>query len=767
MYVHDFRNPNGTVCSDRAARYHASLWTWEPRRSGTRVPFARTFRKNSSRAGGRRRVKAAPSLPADGRASIVCVDLESSSLLPIHDIADIATCVATAERSGALRHDEATVCDERFATLRTAWHDADPDDRRALGGAAKRLLARREQLATGDRPGTTPRGGDRLDETLNALGVRALRPGQDHAMAAALSGRDALVVMATGGGKSLCYQAPAMVLGGLSVVVSPLIALIDDQASRLASAGLPVAALTSRMDESEQRATIDRIRTAETLVVFCAPERFHSGGFVEAVRGRGVELLAIDEAHCVSEWGHDFRPDYRRVGEIRRLIAPGSVIALTATATPRVQTEIVSALGLVDPALIVTGFDRPNITFDTSQFAGEGSRARRFAVLAAALDGARDERAIVYCGTRKATEELSERLRELGHKAGAYHAGRSDRERIQAAFMDRSVPVMCATTAFGMGVDAPDVRLVAHWDMPESVEQYYQEAGRAGRDGLPARALLLWGPGDSAALWRRLDASRIGRAEVDSLLSRLAHEADESGRFRVGRGSLDERSAFALTMAARVGALQLAPSAGASAEGQLSQSRLDATAALALDGLVGAEIARRRTSIRAMLDYAAPGQCRRGSILSHFGEPGRGDPEERCCDDCRAPDDLAVAAAAVTGSRPRRRVALREGRPAVDGVDHLAVAAPPRTAEALADEMEPAERALFLQLRRWRLETSRELGWPAFRVAANRTIREIALRRPADSAALEALHGVGPWLIENYGREIIDLVSSMGEPVEA
>jgi ATP-dependent DNA helicase RecQ len=705
-------------------------------------------------------------VPADGRASIITVDQGLPALLPIHEIADIATHVAVAERAGSIGVADARACDERFAALRAAWHDGDVDERRAIGGAAKRLLARREALSTVDRPSTTTRGGDRLDATLAALGVRALRPGQDHAMAAALAGRDALVVMATGGGKSLCYQAPAMVLGGLSIVVSPLIALIDDQAARLAGAGLPVAALTSRMDEGQQRATIDRIRSPETLVVFCAPERFHSGSFVEAVRGRGVELLAIDEAHCVAEWGHDFRPDYRRVGEIRRLITPRSVIALTATATPRVQTEIVSALGLVDPALVVTGFDRPNITFDSSQFAGEGSRARRFAVLAAALDGARDERAIVYCGTRKATEEISERLRELGHRAGAYHAGRADRERVQAAFMDRSVPVMCATTAFGMGVDAPDVRLVAHWDMPESVEQYYQEAGRAGRDGLPARALLLWGPGDSAALWRRLDASRIGRGEVDSLLSRLAQNADESGRFRVGRGSLDERSAFALTMAARAGALELAPSAGASVEGHLIQSRLDATAAEALDGLVGGEIARRRASIRAMLDYAAPGRCRRGSILAHFGEPGRGDPEERCCDDCSAPEDLALAAAAVTGSRPRRRIALREGRPTVDGVDHLAAPAP-RTAEALADEMEPAERALFLQLRRWRLEKSRELGWPAFRVAANRTIREIALRRPDDVTALEALHGVGPWLVENYGRELIDLVGAMSDPVTA
>jgi RecQ family ATP-dependent DNA helicase len=332
---------------------------------------------------------------------------------------------------------------------------------------------------------------------------------------AALEGRDSLVVMPTGGGKSICYQLPGLATEDLTIVVSPLIALMQDQWQRLNAAGRPVAMISSGMSPERVRAALDQVRGGEARIVYCSPERFASSVFLEALAQRRVDLMAVDEAHCVSEWGHDFRPDYLRLPEIAAQLGRPTVMACTATATEAVAAEIVARFGLRDPLLVRSGFDRPNLSFDVVPLEGKGSVARRLALLEAGLADPANRPAIVYCGTRRDTDELASHLRERGLRALAYHAGMeaADRDAAQERFMRGEAEAIVATNAFGMGVDKADVRSVWHMTIPTSLEAYYQEAGRAGRDGLPARAALLAMKADLGRLVR-FNQQRAGDPEL-------------------------------------------------------------------------------------------------------------------------------------------------------------------------------------------------------------------------------------------------------------
>jgi len=411
--------------------------------------------------------------------------------LPVDPVADLALVVARAEAAGTLQADDAATADRLLGSLRDDWRDMHGEARTALGRIAAPLRARRDALDAPAPPrGAAPRP---LRDVLAQMGVTALRPGQDRTILAALAGADSLVVMPTGSGKSLCFQAPAFACGGLTVVVSPLIALIQDQHDRLAAAGLPVAMVTSLQTGREMHDAIARIGRGDVRLVLCAPERFAHEAFTRAVQANPVDLLAIDEAHCVSEWGHDFRPEYLQLARLRDVLAPRAVMALTATATPGVSDEITARLGLRDPVTVRTGFDRPNLAFDVARLDGRGAVARKWAMLEQGLRAPDGLPAIVYCGTRKATEEVAEGLAARGFRAVGYHAGMADADRMasQDAFMSGDADVIAATNAFGMGIDRADVRGVWHWSIPTSLEGYYQEAGRAGRDGLPGRAVLL------------------------------------------------------------------------------------------------------------------------------------------------------------------------------------------------------------------------------------------------------------------------------------
>jgi RecQ family ATP-dependent DNA helicase len=355
----------------------------------------------------------------------------------------------------------------------------------------------------------------RAEALLAQLGFESFRPGQREAVEAALAGRDSLIVMPTGGGKSLCYQLPGLASEDLTIVVSPLIALMNDQWQRLTRAGHPVAMVTSAMEWEDVRRALAEVRGGAARMVYCSPERFASDAFLEAIAQRRVDLLAVDEAHCVSEWGHDFRPDYLRLPQIAARLGRPTVMACTATATEAVAREIAARFAMRDPLQVRSGFDRPNLSFDVVRLEGTGSKARRLALLEAGLADAGNRPAIVYCGTRKETDELAALLTEGGLGAVAYHAGMAaaDRSAAQRRFMDGEAEVVVATNAFGMGVDKADVRSVWHVAIPTSLEAYYQEAGRAGRDGRPAKAVLLAMKADLGRLVR-FNQQRAGDPEL-------------------------------------------------------------------------------------------------------------------------------------------------------------------------------------------------------------------------------------------------------------
>jgi RecQ family ATP-dependent DNA helicase len=329
---------------------------------------------------------------------------------------------------------------------------------------------------------------DPVDALRAHFGHPGFRPGQREAVEAALSGRDVLLVMPTGAGKSVCYQLPALVDGRLAVVVSPLVSLMQDQVDGL---GDRAALINAQRDGADNRATLARAIAGEVSLLYVAPERFAAPGFTDRLSAADIGLFVVDEAHCVSQWGHDFRPDYFRLGDVAARLGAESVFAATATATPRVAVDIINRLGLDDPVRITTGFDRPNLSYDVVPVRGD--RAKR-ATTHALLSEPGALPAIVYAGTRKKTDEAARRLTgELGFRVDPYHAGmeREQRAEAQRRFMSGEAPVVVATNAFGMGVDKADVRTVVHETVPASLEAYYQEAGRAGRDGLASRCVLL------------------------------------------------------------------------------------------------------------------------------------------------------------------------------------------------------------------------------------------------------------------------------------
>ena len=332
-----------------------------------------------------------------------------------------------------------------------------------------------------------------IHQTLaTVFGFHQFRSPQQEVIERVVAGEDVFLVMPTGGGKSLCYQVPALHRDGVAVVVSPLIALMKDQVDALLANGVRTACFNSSLSPEEARRVSRQLESGELDLLYVAPERLLLPEFLERLATLKLALFAIDEAHCISQWGHDFRPEYTQLGRLRPLFPTVPVVAMTATADPETRKDIIRQLGIEQARVYVAGFDRPNITYTVMP------KHKPLAQLGAFLNGRRDEAGIVYALSRKRVEQVAERLRASGFSAAAYHAGLSDEERrrVQDAFRCDDLRIVVATVAFGMGIDKPNVRFVVHYDMPKSVESYYQETGRAGRDGLPSEALMLFGMGD-------------------------------------------------------------------------------------------------------------------------------------------------------------------------------------------------------------------------------------------------------------------------------
>ncbi len=348
-------------------------------------------------------------------------------------------------------------------------------------------------------------------------GHRNFRPLQEEIIAEVLAGRDTLAILATGSGKSLCYQLPALMLGGLCLVVSPLIALMKDQVDDLVRRGVPAAAWTSALSSGERQKLLEDIRTGTLRILFVSPERCAQPAFLSCLQDCPLGLIAIDEAHCISAWGHNFRPEYRQLAGLKSAFPRVPVIALTATATPAVRSDIAGQLGLVRPQEFVGSFDRKNLTYRVVKKKTPELFLRTW------LGQHRNESGIVYCQSRQQTEDLAGAMKKKGFAAAAYHAGLPPAVRgsVQDAFLRGEISAVFATVAFGMGIDKPDVRYVIHYTLPRSPEAYYQETGRAGRDGKPAACVLLYSPADAARLRALIIHDANGGSPTRAQLAKL------------------------------------------------------------------------------------------------------------------------------------------------------------------------------------------------------------------------------------------------------
>ena len=504
------------------------------------------------------------------------------------------------------------------------------------------------------------------------LGHPAFRPGQEDLIRAVLHGRDALGILPTGGGKSVCFQLPAFLLPGLVLVISPLISLMEDQVARARSAGLEAEVLNSALSEEDRRQVLARALAGEIRLLLVSPERLHVPGFQSALPRLPVSLLAVDEAHCISQWGHDFRPWYLRIGEARSwLSAP--VLALTATATPRVREEIASRLRLQDPFRVVGSFDRPNLTWEVQAACGHGEKMQAIRTLLRGREGA----SIIYASTRKAVEAIRRDLASRGLPALAYHAGLSPghRTEVQDQFLHAAAPVVSATNAFGMGIDRSDVRMVVHYQLPGSLEAYYQEAGRGGRDGAPARCVALFDPRDRRIHDRFVALSHPREEDLRRLHGHLRTRYPLHETLEVPVRDLEralgptgrERVLPGLRALARSGALSLeepeAPApepirAGDPGGARRSPGRQRGEAGFGSEVLTiclhaaapDLETLRElraiaRGQVESVVDYAGGRKCRRRMLLGYFGEHV---PEPRChgCDQCRRTLGLRVRSAA-------------------------------------------------------------------------------------------------------------------------
>jgi ATP-dependent DNA helicase RecQ len=600
-----------------------------------------------------------------------------------------------------------------------------------------------------------------LDVLGDVFGYAGFRGGQQQAVDAVIGGRDAVVLLPTGAGKSLCYQVPAIVRArrgeGTTIVISPLIALMNDQVSALAARGVAVAALHSQCEEPARLETIGRLTRGELALLYVSPERAVLDGFKRLLGRTRIAMVAIDEAHCVSQWGHDFRPEYMRLAELRE-VTDAPTIALTATATPRVLAEVASALELREPVVVRGDFRRPNLAFEVVQLAaGDGGDQTRLAATIEALDraGLRQRagsgRGIVYCSTRKKAEEVAAALKDAGFAAGHYHAGRTAlaRERAQAGFSLGRMRVLVATNAFGMGVDYPDVRVLVHFQAPGSLEAYYQEAGRAGRDGEPAHCLLLFGAGDLITQRRIAQAGATGKrlAVLDESLRAMASYATawtcRQRQLCAHFTGTEDHAACGICDAchdpdggARAPVVAIATALG-DAEQQLILAAITAHGRPVGKGALAKAL--RGSHAKPVVVHGLDRLAQHGALAAH--------------------DEADIAATIEHLVRERRLVRRGKKYPTV-GLP--AAPRPSRTTYARRGRDGSRTSSITVELDRYRKRMARQLKWKAYMVFQRSVITAIDRQRPDTLAALARIPGLGPNRVARFGDDLVAIVRRYG-----
>ena len=668
----------------------------------------------------------------------------------------------------------------------------------------------------------------------NAFGYDDFRPGQAKAIESILAGDDTLVVLPTGGGKSVCYQVPALVLPGLTVVVSPLISLMKDQVDALEARNLPAAFINSTLTSSQVADRLARAARGDIRLLYLAPERFDFGNVASRLKDIGVSLLAVDEAHCISQWGHDFRPSYLRVAEARVRIGSPPTVALTATATPDVREDICRQLALVNPKTIITGFDRTNLTYHVLAARNEAEKDELLVETLQSQEGL----AVVYASTRKGVDRISHLLEQRGISSAGYHAGLDDKHRrdVQEAFMTERIRAIVATNAFGMGIDKPNVRIVVHHSMPGTLEAYYQEAGRAGRDGKQSEVFLLHSfpdrftheffikgsyperkvvedvysslvrlakkgvelpsnpeelaplvggkinPRELESVIRILNASRaivgnetsmsVAHVRLLAAPARIKREITgeanpELGLLRALWRAVGDR----LNEGVTIDLDELPPGLGRGGAAPLLDSlqsrqfvvwqRLGggmrmADPALPLNafGIDWPTIDRRRRAELAKLDavqmYAYTKYCRRSFVLKYFGDPAAR-PKCDGCDNCiaQASGVTRHARPGAAESTPRKR--SRSRRPAKAAAVTVADDGP---------DLTPSDERLLGVLKQKRIEIARAESVPAYIVFSDRTLADMAMRRPSSLEALGRVRGVGEMKLAKYGESFLAVIRS-------